>query len=121
MISLKKTTASDKDFLQLVTYLDEELRIRDGAEHEFFAALNKAADINYVIVAYENEVPVGCGALREYDKHTMEIKRMFVPRDMRGKGIATAVLKNLEEWAAGLNYHKCILETGKTQPEAIAL
>jgi putative acetyltransferase len=31
------------------------------------------------------------------------------------------VLKALEDWAKELGYHKCILETGKRQPDAIAL
>jgi putative acetyltransferase len=31
------------------------------------------------------------------------------------------VLSELESWAAELGYPKCVLETGKRQPEAIAL
>ena len=31
------------------------------------------------------------------------------------------ILTELEAWAAELSYSKCILETGKRQPEAIAL
>ena len=46
---------------------------------------------------------------------------MYVPPALRGKGIASAVLAELEKWAKELNYKKCILETGKKQPEAIAL
>ncbi len=30
-------------------------------------------------------------------------------------------LAELEKWAAELGYNKCVLETGKKQPEAIAL
>ena len=51
----------------------------------------------------------------------MEVKRMFVPQEQRGKGIASRILKELESWAAELGYKKCILETGEKQPEAIAL
>ncbi len=39
----------------------------------------------------------------------------------RGKGIASKILAELEIWATELFYEKCILETGKKQPEAIAL
>lgn len=46
---------------------------------------------------------------------------MFTPPEHRGKGIAVKVLAELEKWAAELGYKKCILETGKAQPEAIAL
>ncbi len=51
----------------------------------------------------------------------MEVKRMYTSPESRGKGIASAVLKELEKWAAELSYKKCLLETGKKQPEAIAL
>ena len=39
----------------------------------------------------------------------------------RGKGIATKILSEMERWAAELGYARCILETGKRQPEAIQL
>ncbi len=46
---------------------------------------------------------------------------MFVPEEFRGRNIAMSILKNLEEWAKDLSYHKCILETGDKMPEAIGL
>jgi GNAT superfamily N-acetyltransferase len=46
---------------------------------------------------------------------------MFVKEDRRGKGIAPTILNELEKWATELGYAACILETGKKQPEAIAL
>lgn len=46
---------------------------------------------------------------------------MFVPTERRKKGIASAILNELENWAAELSFTKCILETGKRQPEAIGL
>jgi GNAT superfamily N-acetyltransferase len=49
----------------------------------------------------------------------MEIKRMYVTLEKRGKGIATLVLQELEKWSKELGFEKCILETGKKQPEAI--
>jgi GNAT superfamily N-acetyltransferase len=64
---------------------------------------------------------VGCGAIKEYAPNTMEIKRMYTLPESRGKGIASKVLTELEIWAAELSYEKCILETGKKQPEAIGL
>ena len=51
----------------------------------------------------------------------MEVKRMYVPLEKRGKGIASIVLQELEKWAKELGYQKCILETGIKQPEAISL
>ena len=121
MIKIKRTDSSDQDFVQLVMHLDADLAERDGKEHSFYAQFNKIDKIKYVVVAYENDLPVGCGAIKEYQPDTMEIKRMYTMPDQRGKGIASQVLRELEIWASELSYRKCILETGKAQPEAIGL
>ena len=116
-----RTNSNNIDFQELVKELDADLKIRDGEEHSFFAQFNKIDLINHVIVAYFNDEAVGCGAMKQYDDDTMEVKRMFVKPISRGNGIATIVLKEVENWAKELNFSKCTLETGIKQPEAIAL
>lgn len=105
----------------LVQSLDEFLAEIDGEEHVFYAQLNKTSTLNHVVVVYNHGEAVSCGALREFDPETMEVKRMFTKPGSRGKGFASAVLRELENWAAELGYKKCILETGLRQPEAISL
>jgi putative acetyltransferase len=121
MINCSRTTSDNKDFRLLVRELDAELTIRDGEEHSFYDQYNKLDAIKYVVVAYDENNAAGCGAIKEFSSDTMEVKRMYVPLDKRGKGIASSILKNLEQWTIELGYRKCILETGKKQPEAIAL
>lgn len=118
---LARTDSSNQDFKYLVKLLDAELAISDGDEHSFYDQFNGISEIKFAIVAYENDKPVGCGALKEFSIKGMEIKRMFILPDFRGKGLATFILKGLEQWALELGYHTCVLETGKKQPEAIAL
>lgn len=118
---LKRTTSNDPDFKALVVELDKDLKIRDGEEHSFYAQFNGIDTINHVVVGYINQLPVGCGAVKEYNAETMEVKRMFVPLFQRGKGIASQVLVELEAWCKELGYKECVLETGLKQPEAIAL
>ena len=121
MIKLIRTDSSDKDFIELVYLLDKELQIRDGDDHSFYAQYNKIDKIKNVVVLYEDDIAVGCGAIKEYEPGTMELKRMFVKDEHRSKGIATLVLLELEKWIQELGYSKCILETGIKQPEAIRL
>lgn len=121
MITLTRTDSGNLDFINLVRYLDAELAELDGEEHAFYAQLNKTHNLKHVIVAYENDKPIACGALREYSPTIMEIKRMYTLPENRGKGIATKILADLEAWASELSYHKCILETGRRQPDAIQL
>lgn len=121
MHNLKRTNSDNIDFINLVALLDQDLKIRDGEDHAFYNQYNKTDKIKNVIVYYENDIAVGCGAFREKESDKTEIKRMYVKPEYRKRGIAAAVLKELELWAAELNYTYTILETGKKQPEAIAL
>jgi putative acetyltransferase len=121
MPQITRTDSSNADFRNLVKLLDADLRIRDGEEHGFYAAFNKIDHLNNVVVYYQENVPVGCGAFKPYESEAVEIKRMYVLPEHRGKGIAPHVLTELEKWARELKYKFCVLETGKKQPEAIAL
>ncbi len=121
MISRIRTNSENKDFQKLVAALDADLKIRDGEDHGFYSQFNKIDKIKYVIVVYENNKAVGCGAIKEFSNDAMEVKRMYVPPELRGKGIASIVLTELEKWAKELGYKRCVLETGKRQPEAIRL
>lgn len=121
MIEILRTDSTNQDFVDLVKHLDADLAERDGKDHSFFAQFNKIDKIKHVVIAYDNGKPVGCGAIKEYTPAIMEVKRMYTSPDSRGNGIASTVLKELETWAAEMSYEKCILETGKKQPEAIGL
>lgn len=118
---ISRTDANNLDFKDLVAALDEELKVRDGDVHLFYAQLNKTAYLKHVVIAHDAGIPAGCGSVRPHTGSTMEIKRMYVVPEKRGKGIASEILKHLENWCRELGADKCILETGKNQPEAIAM
>lgn len=120
-LTLIRTDSDHPGFRQLVALLDKDLAIRDGAEHAFYAQFNKVDAIKEVIVAYQDEKPVGCGAIKLFSATKAEVKRMFVHPDHRKQGIAAKILNELESWAAALGFSFAVLETGKKQPEAIAL
>jgi putative acetyltransferase len=121
MMHIVRTDSDNHDFVELVKLLDADLAQRDGDDHAFYAQFNKIDSIKHVVLAYEDGKPMGCGAIKEYGPDTAEIKRMYVPPRCRKKGIASAVLSELEKWAVELSFRRCILETGKRQPEAIGL
>lgn len=121
MLTLIRTNSENKNFQNLVLELDKDLAKKNGDTNDFFAQYNKTDLIKNVVVALNDYLPVGCGALKEFDNSTMEIKRMYVTIEMRGKGVAVAVLNDLESWAKELGYKKCVLETGDKMLEAIGL
>lgn len=120
-MKLIRTTSDNPDFQKLVAALDAYLRILDGDEHEFYAQFNKTNLLKNALICYENEIAAGIGAYKEYDAETIEIKRMFTLPEYRGKGIAKAILTELENWANEEQYSISILETGFMQKDAIHL
>lgn len=121
MITLVRTDSTNPDFVALVQLLDADLARRDGSDHAFYAQFNKIDMIRHAVVAYQDQVPVGCGAIKAFGNDAMEVKRMYVLPTSRKSGIASKVLAELERWSRELAYTRCVLETGKRQPEAIAL
>jgi GNAT superfamily N-acetyltransferase len=121
MISIVRTTSDNKNFGHLVIQLDAYLRILDGDDHEFYAQFNQTNLLKNALICYEDGVAVGIGAYKEYDAETAEIKRMFTLPEYRGKGIAKAILTELELWAKEEGYKLALLETGNKQKDAIGL
>lgn len=120
MITLNRTTAKNPDFAYLLTFLDANLAENDGDEHWFFAQFNKLDDIKHVVIAYQENKPIGCGAIKKYSTTQAEVKRVFVDEKARNKGVASQIMHELETWAKELGFASCILETGIKQLEAIS-
>lgn len=121
MLKITRTNSEDPVFISLVKDLDAYLAVVDGNEHAFYAQFNKIDKIKHAVIALENDIPMGCGAIKEFSLDTMEIKRMFTSPNGRKKGVATTVLSELEKWATELGYKNCVLETGVRQADAISL
>ena len=121
MVILKRGDSSDEGFQKLIKELDKVLRSRYNQVQNQYDQYNKVDTIRNVVVAYIGEQPVGCGCFKKFDHSSVEIKRMFVSEDHRGKGIAESILKELERWAKELSYHHTVLETGVKLPEAMRL
>jgi len=121
MLEIVRTDSNNEDFVNLVKLLDADLAQRDGEDHSFYAQFNNIDNLKHVVIAYQNGEPIGCAAIKEYGQKAVEIKRMYTALEKRGKGVATMILTGLETWATELGFEECVLETGKRQPEAIAL
>lgn len=116
-----KLSNTHEDFCALTLALDAELSVRYGKEQALYDQHNVIDPIETALVGYEDEMPVACGCFKKIDDTTVEIKRMFVLPAYRRRGFSSQILKTLEVWAAELGFSEARLETGKAQPEAIAL
>lgn len=119
--SIKRTTSTDPNFVELVTHLNAELSKINGTDDAFYAQFNKIDKINHVVLVYDNATPIACGGIKQFSSAAMEVKRMFTLPNYRGKGAASILLEELEKWAKEMSYEKCVLETSKRQPDALAL
>lgn len=110
-LKIKRTAADDPDFIYLVTLLDYELWVELNEDQSTYDQYNKVPDIKTAVIIYDEEKPVAIGCFKEYDLETVEIKRMFVDKNYRGKGISKIMLSELEKWAIENGFKYSILET----------
>ncbi len=62
--------------------------------------------------AWDNEMLLGCGALKELTPAHGELKSMRTPKNLRGKGAGRALLNRIIETARQRGYKLLSLETG---------
>jgi putative acetyltransferase len=97
-----------------------ELDERYGSDDHEPGAAPTADNIDVFLVAFAPDgSALGCGALRRLDPTSAEVKRMFVTPSSRGSGVATAILRTLEERARARGWMTLRLETGTAQPDAM--
>ena len=117
-IKFIRTTSEDADFRKMVNALDEDLNLRNGDIQRQYDQYNKIDRIKNAMVIYFDNNPVGCGCFKKFDDETVEMKRMFVLPEMRGKQLAARMLQELEKWAIEEGNTVAVLETGRRQVEA---
>ncbi|GLZ41719.1 GNAT family N-acetyltransferase [Actinokineospora sp. NBRC 105648] len=110
------------DAVKLIDEVQQEYVIRYGGVDETpVDPAEFAPPLGLFLVGYLDDVPLVTGGWRRHDESSVEMKRLYVSPSARGKGLARAMLAELEIAAAEAGYRNLILETGSKQPEAIAL
>ena len=108
-----------KDLIELI---QGEYVVRYGGPDEApIDAAEFAPPRGLFLLAELDGEPAGCGGWRSLGDGRAEIKRMFTVAAFRHRGVARAVLAELERTAAAAGIGELVLETGAVQPEAIAL
>ncbi len=110
----------DPDAVRLREAQRVELDARYGTDDHEPGALPTAETVAVFLVARDRDgTAVGCGGLRPLGPDSAEIKRMYVDPAARGTGVATALLRALEDHARELGIPRLLLETGTGQPDAM--
>jgi putative acetyltransferase len=121
MIDLKRTDSRDADFQILIAELDANLREIYDRLMDVYDPHNLIEELDTIVIAYQDGEPVGCGCFKHFNDDAAEIKRMFVRKSCRGKGISGLILAELEAWAKEKRFIVAVLETGERNLEALGL
>jgi hypothetical protein len=71
MVEILRTNPSNPNFIKLVKYLDADLAEKNGADHLFYSQFNQIDLIKHVLIAYIDNKPLRCGAIKEYSSDVM--------------------------------------------------
>jgi GNAT superfamily N-acetyltransferase len=110
-LKIKRTSTDDPHFIHLISLLDHELWVELEEDQATYDQYNKVPAISTAIIIYDDAKPIACGCYKKHDEHSVEIKRMFVDKDYRGKGILKMILNALENWATESGFKYAVLET----------
>jgi len=115
-------TSCNPDFNTLTEELDQFFRSKLGDEKQSeFDSYNQKDTLTKMMVIYQDNQPVACGALKIHPDQSAELKRIYVRRDFRHNGIARKMIGALEEKAVHLGCTRMLLETNPAFSDAVAL
>jgi len=113
---------------KLVAEVQQEYVARYGSQDETPTdPADFTAPLGHFVVGRLDGDPVACGGWRGHDGEPKfrdgdaELKRMYVVKRARGRGLARVLLAELERSALERGRRRMVLETGTNQPEAIQL
>jgi len=119
MINIYRTNKDNPDFEGLIRELNEYLNEQYGERQSQYNDFNDTESLEAIVIAYEGDKAIGCGAFKKFGDESIEIKRMYVNPDYRNSGVGSLILKELESWAIEDGHQSSVLETGNNQPEAL--
>jgi len=123
-IEIRRAALTSPDAAWLIAALNTELTAtfpEAGATHFSLTGAQVGVGEGAFVVAYLDDIAVGCGAVRRLDETMAELKRMYVVPSLRGRGIGRAIVEALEREARLLGVTRVVLETGTRLAPAIKL
>jgi putative acetyltransferase len=121
MLTIKPVDPTRTDIIHLIEQLDEYQSSLYPPESNHLDSIEELSKTNaFFLAAYQDSKICGIGSIKIIEDYG-EIKRVFVPANQRGKGIAKAIMKELESHLIKHAVTYARLETGIHQKEAIKL
>lgn len=122
-IEYRWTDGKNEDF-QRFYFITEEYynEIVGGIKNRSsFVPYNISNSITDVVIAYCDNIAIGCAGLKRYSDDDVEVKRVWVEPDYRGKHIAADLMEMLENQAKQQGFKRIILQTRESMTDAVRL
>jgi len=121
MVTVRIESPANPDAVALVEELDAYQKPLYPEESFYGIDLAEMLQPNviFAMARMPDGAAAGCGAVVITEEGWGELKRMFVRPDLRGRGVAQAVVSFLEGEAMRRGVDVMRLETGISQPEAL--
>ena len=122
-VRYKWTDGSDEDFQRFYLATEEYYSSIVGGEQNRtgFIPYNISESVRTVVIAYIDDIPVGCAGLKPYNENDVEIKRVWVEPQYRRHYIAADMMKMIEETARRMLFKRTVLQTREAMTEAVSL
>jgi GNAT superfamily N-acetyltransferase len=123
-VQIRKSALASPEAARLIAALNAELMAthpEPGSTHFSLSGEQVTDCQGAFFIAWLDQVPVGCGAVRRLDESTAELKRMYVEPQIRGQGVGRALVESLEREAWALGVTRVVLETGTRLAPAIRM
>lgn len=122
-IEYKWTNGKNEDFQRFYLITEEYYsKIVGGIENRSsFVPYNISDSITDVAIAYYNGIAIGCAGLKRYSDADVEVKRVWVEPDYRGRHIAVELMEMLEKRAKQQGFQRTILQTREIMIAAVKL
>ena len=118
-MELRLVPPEDPGFAALTQKLDEYYISLVGDVHLRYAKFNDPKNFACRAVVYDDAgTPAACGCWKAVDRTTGEIKRIYVLPQYRRRGLASQIVKAMEEDLARSGRTRAVLETARTTPDS---
>lgn len=117
------TNGNNQDFVNFSFDMEKFYNELVGGENKRkdFIPFNTLSDIYDVIVVYDAKRAIACAGFKKYDNSTVEIKRVWVSDEYRGRHISTEMMNMMEQRIISKGYKRAVLQTREACKSAVEL
>ena len=120
-MNIQSMKITDTTVLELFSLHDDFMIEFLGEDSHYYTRYTENEKIENVWVVYVENLPAGCIAYRTKADGVGEVKRLFIRKEYRGKGISKELLNLLEKHAREQGCTKLFLDTRITLEPAVSL